>query len=825
MTLAPEDKAQNRIAAILADLSLDEKIALMSGEDMWTTPTIKRAGVPKLKMTDGPSGARGGFGGHARTTCFPVGVAMAASWNVDLMREIGVALGKETKIKGAQVLLGPTINLQRTPIGGRNFECYSEDPVLSGELAVSYIGGVQSQGVAACPKHYIANDTEFERQSISSDVDNRTLRELYLVPFESAVKEGSAWSIMSAYNKVNGVFASSHDALVNGVLRTEWGFDGIVISDWGAALETAGNANGGLDLEMPGPPRSRGDKLRKAVENGEVHPDVIDQRVRNLLLLMERVGALNEVPDYEERSEEIPHHRPLARRAAAESMVLVKNEGNVLPLKPDAANKLAIIGPNAKFSQIQGGGSSAVRPHHVVNIFEGLSEGFSGGEITYEPGCLIHKYLPAFDAGQIRSADGIPGGFTSERYENESFFGEPTVSHETRSQLYLFGAIGVVGPGEGVSIRLTGTYTPEQNGAHSFGLVSAGLARLFIDDEEVVDNWTAQTAGGSFFGFGSTEKLAGVELEAGRDYAIRIEFVRPAKGLVGGLRFGVLAPVPEGLLARAADAARLADTTVLVLGTNADWETEGTDRTDMQFPGDQNALAEAVLDADPDAIIVVNAGAPMEMPWFERANVLIWAWFPGQEFGHALFDVISGASEPGGRSPISFPKGLKDHPAFGHYPGVDGHMPYKEGLFIGYRHYDLESVPDALIPFGHGLGYADISHLSLIVADEAKAGTPVKISVELKNVSARAGADVVQLYVRPINPAIRRPVKELKAFRKIILEAGETRKVELELAPRAFSYWDEKAEDWRCDPGEYELLVGRSAENIVLTKTIRLTAS
>jgi beta-glucosidase len=822
--MTPKEQSQERIASILADLSLDEKIALMSGEDMWSTIAIEHAGVPKLKLTDGPSGARGAFASETRTTCFPVGVAMAASWNVDLLHEIGVALGKETKVKGAQVLLGPTINLQRTPIGGRNFESYSEDPVLAGALAVSFIGGVQSQGVGACPKHYVANDTEFERHSISSDLDNRTLRELYLAPFESAVKEGAAWSIMSAYNKINGTFASSHDELVNGVLRAEWGFDGVVVSDWGAALETVANANGGLDLEMPGPPRIWGEQLRIAVENGQVHPDVIDQHVRNLLLLMERVGALDEVPDYEERSDEIPLHRELARRAAAESMILVKNEGNLLPLNPAPAQRVAIVGPNAKISQIQGGGSSTVRPHHVVNILEGLNSGFSNSEITYEPGCLIHKYLPAFDANLIASVDGVSGGFTSERYENESFSGEPSVTIETSNRLFLFGAIGVVGPSEGVSIRLSGIFTPDRSGVHSFGVVSAGLARLFIDKEEVVDNWAAQTPGDSFFGFGSAEKIAQAELEAGRAYNICIEFVRPSTGLVGGLRFGVLPPIPEGLIARAADVARNADITVLVLGTNADWETEGNDRTDMQLPGDQNALAEAILDADPNAIIVVNAGAPMEMPWLDRAKVLIWAWFPGQEFGNALFDVICGASEPGGRSPISFPKSLKDHPAFGHYPGVDGHMPYEEGLFIGYRHYDLESSQAPLIPFGHGLGYADISHLSLVVDDEAQAGMPVKVRVEIKNNSARSGADVVQLYVHPVNPEVRRPFKELKAFRKIVLGANEAETIDLELAVRAFSYWDDGEKAWRCDPGEYEILIGHSAEDITLRTTIQLTA-
>ncbi|MGJ8563539.1 MAG: glycoside hydrolase family 3 C-terminal domain-containing protein [Alphaproteobacteria bacterium] len=812
------------VTDLLSQLTLDEKISLMSGADMWSTPSIERVGIPKLKMTDGPNGARGIFGSKTSAACFPVGVAMAATWNPDLIKNIGVALGEEAKTKGAQVLLGPTINLQRTPIGGRNFECFSEDPVLSGDLAVSYIHGVQSQGVAACPKHYIANDTEFERHTISSNVDDRSLRELYLYPFEMAVTKGNAWTMMSAYNKVNGTYASSHDELVNGVLRTEWDFDGLLVSDWGAALETVENANGGIDLEMPGPPRSWGDNLRKAVDSGEVSLDVIDQHVGRLIRLASRVGAIDETPDYTEYSVDTPEHRLLARQAATESMVLIKNDGEVLPLAKEKVTSLAVIGPNAKVSQIQGGGSSSLLPHYTVNALDGLLAGFYNSDIKFEPGCLTHKYLPAFDTDKIKSKNGELGGFTSLRYNTLDFSGDPDVSHETRSRIFLFDAIGVTGAADPISIRLLASYTPEKNGLHSFGLASAGLARLYIDDKEIVDNWTEQDSGDSFFGFGTAEKVGTLALEAGQSYAIRIDYVRPSDAMIGGIRFGTLPPVENNLIQSAVTAAKNAENTILVLGSNADWESEGTDRTTMDLPGQQNALAEAVLSANPNTIVVMNAGAPMNLPWFDKVKSLLWVWFPGQEFGNALFDVITGISDPSGRSPISFPKQLKDHPAYAHYPGTDGQMDYKEKLFMGYRHYDLEATPDPLVSFGHGLSYADIELQSLAGPDSFQVGSTVSLNVTVRNHSNRAGFVVAQLYIRPLEPAVTRPIKELKAFKKLKVAGHSSETLKFDLPSRAFAYWDVDGGCWRCDDGAYEVLIGNSATDIVLSKTISLTS-
>ena len=820
--MSPSDEIEAQFDALLERMTLDEKIALMSGVDFWSTLAVPRVDIPKMRLTDGPNGARGDFAGTETAACFPVGAALAASWNVDLVREVGVALGEETRTKGAQVLLAPTINLQRTPVGGRNFECFSEDPHLTSRLAVTYVEGVQSVGVAACAKHYVANDTEFQRHTVSSNVDERTLRELYLPPFEAAVKEAGVWSVMSAYNRINGVFASSHGELLNGVLKSEWGFDGVVVSDWGAALQTVENANGGLDLEMPGPARAWGVQLRAAVDAGAVSVETIDDHVRRLLRLIERVGLNAEPVDYVERSVDKLEHRALARRAAAEGMVLIKNDDDTLPLTVEKLKTIAVIGPNAAVSQIQGGGSSGVRPHYVVNALEGLERGFGkGARIIHEPGCATHKYAPAFNPDCLVALDGTPGALTCETFGNEDFEGEAALSLERRGSIFLFGAIGVVGAGAGQSMRLSGTYRPDRDGEHVFGLVSAGFARLFIDDVEVIDNWTDQTPGESFFGFGSAEKTAAPVLIKDKAYSIRIEYSRPADALLGGLRFGVAPPMPVGLIERAASAAAEADAVILVLGSNSDWETEGHDRQDMALPGEQNALAAAVLKANPNAVVVMNAGAPVEMPWIDDARALLWTWFPGQEFGNALYDVLTGAREPGGRSPLSMPMRLEDHPAYGHYPAENGNMPYKEGLSVGYRHYDRGNAA-LCVPFGHGLGYAAFKYLGVSAPETIVAGEAVRVNVILSNAADRAGSEVVQLYVRPLRPRVSRPDKELKGFKKLTIAPGESVTAVFDLDARAFSYWDETRGDWRCDPGDYEILIGRSAADTRLSAIISL---
>jgi beta-glucosidase len=361
----------HRIEELLSAMTLEEKVSMVAGSGMWHSTPVERLGIPALKMTDGPNGARGDNVSGATSACFPVGSALASTWNVDLIEEVGKALGQEAKTKGAQVLLGPTINIHRTPLGGRNFECYSEDPYLTSRLAVHFTQGVQSEKVSACLKHFVCNDSEFERHTISSEVEERPLREIYLAPFEAGVKEAGALSVMSSYNKVNGTYAASHKDLLTGVLKDEWGFEGFVVSDWGGSLETIGNANGGLDMEMPGPARIMGKKLVAAIKAGEVDEATIDDKVRRILRVLIWSGKMDAPEEPAEESVDRSEHRSLARQAASEAMVLLKNE-DVLPLVASKIKKLAVIGPNAKKGQIQGGGSSGVTPHYQSHPLDAL---------------------------------------------------------------------------------------------------------------------------------------------------------------------------------------------------------------------------------------------------------------------------------------------------------------------------------------------------------------------------------------------------------------------------------------------------------------------
>ncbi len=795
--------------ALLAELTLSEKVALLAGRGMWVTVAIPRLGIPAIKVTDGPNGARGSGASGASAASFPVGSALASSWNTGLIRDVGRALGQEARSKNAQVLLGPTVNLHRTPLGGRNFECYSEDPYLSGHIACAFIDGVQAESVGACIKHFVCNDSEFERHTISSDVDERTLRELYLTPFELAVRHAGPWTVMSSYNRVNGTYTSSHRNLLRDVLKDEWGFDGVVISDWGAALETEANLSGGLDLEMPGPTRTRGEALEAAVRDGRVAETDVDDAVRRMLRLIARSGRFANPEPQPERSEDRPEHRALARRAAAEGMVLLKNAG-MLPLDPERIRRLAVLGPNAERGQIQGGGSSAVFPHYQVMPLEGIRQA-GNWQVDHAPGCFNHKYLPMPGPGML-TFDGEPGARLSLFAAGDS---TPALTRQVELGFSPVGGLALnmmAGNRVGAEFtaRLEADLVPEQSGEHAFGLLSSGLARLYLDDEVLIDNWTDQQPGDAFFGQGSTEKRAAASLEAGRCYRYRIEYQSRPGTMISGVRYGILPPQPDDLTAEAVAAAGQADAALLVVGSNADWETEGNDRTSLELPGAQNALIEAVLDANPNTVIVLNTGAPVAMPWLERAGAVIQAWLPGQEFGNALADVLCGAVNPSGRLPCTIPRRLEDTPAFTSYPGEAGHVLYGERGFVGYRWYDSRAI-EPLLPFGHGLSYTTFHYHPLRLSAH---GDGVQIDVDIENSGARAGQEVVQVYVAPGASRVQRPDQELRAFAKLSLEPGEVRTATLTLTPRDFAIWDVAGGAWLREAGAYEIRVGASSRDI-----------
>ena len=813
---------------LVKQLSLDEKAMLTAGADMFTTVAVERLGIPSIHLTDGPNGARGTSlpgDGMASSACVPCGSALGATWNVELVQQIGVLLGDESRSKACRVLLAPTVNIHRSPLAGRNFECYSEDPLLSGRLAAAFVRGVQSRGVATTVKHFVGNDAETERQTMDSVIDERSLREIYLVPFELAVREGGALGVMTGYNRLNGGYCSEDRELLGGILRREWGFDGFVVSDWYARGSTLGSALAGLDLEMPGPGRFFGVPLAEAVRTGQLDEGVLDGQVSRLLSVAQRVGALDDAPGAPEESVDLPAHRELARRAAAEATVLLANDG-ILPLDPANMGSLALVGPNADLLQIHGGGSAMVRPHYWLSLADSVRAAVGDRvDVVYAPGCDIAKTAPALELE-----------FRAEFFGNPDFGGVPVYTDTlTKSRFLYFGRPTRAFPSREFSLRARGQFVPATGGTHEFSLVQAGQARLLIDGAVVLDGVTDPAPRGEeFFGQGSQEIAAMVDLTVGRTHEVVIEYsTRGAEGL-HALRIGCRSDSDADLLQQAVSVARAADVAIVVVGTSDEWETEGIDRVDMDLPGAQDELIARVIDANPNAVVVINAGAPVTMRWASRPRAILQGWLGGQEMANALAAVLVGTLEPSGRLPTTLPMRIEDNSSYGSFPGENSTHRYGEGLLVGYRWYERRGIPPRFA-FGHGLSYTSFSigppRLSSTVFVP---GEPLSVVVGVTNTGRRAGAEVVQCYVAPAGARLMRPVKELKAFVKAWVEPGETVDVSLQLGDRAFAYWDPGDEDWwrlhdgappesdrhrrvggwTIDPGSYDLCIGRSSIDI-----------
>lgn len=797
--------------ALIDAMTLEEQVSLLSGEDFWSLPAIERLGIAKLRMTDGPNGARGGGSliGGVTAAAFPVGISIGATWDTALAQDIGQALGQEVKSKGAHVALAPTVNIHRSVTNGRNFECYSEDPELAANLAVAVIKGLQGEGVAATIKHFAGNESEIERTTISSQIDERSLREIYLRPFEDAVKIAGTWGIMSSYNKLNGTYAAENHWLLTKVLREDWGYDGIVMSDWFGSRTTAPTVNAGLDLEMPGPTRDRGAKLVAAVHAGEVSVETVRSLALNILRWMARTGALHDQAEWVERADVRPEHAALIRRAGAAGTVLLQNNG-ILPLAPDGGT-VAVIGPNAKVAQIMGGGSAQLNPHYRVSPWDALQARI-GDAVTYAQGCTNHRWEPV-----------LPGPFTADYFDNASLEGAPVFT-ETLDEAQTFW-IGRVADGRvpvpGYSVRLTGTYTPATSGLHRVGIHSAGLSRVLIDGVLVADAWTGWKKGRTYFEEGCDEVVADITLTAGRAHVITVEFAAIATDNLGlfGLRAGLSRPLDDADIAAAVDAARRADTAILCVGRSGEWDTEGSDLLDIRLPGRQDALIAAVCAANPRTVVLLQTGGPVEMPWLAHAAAVLQAWYPGQEAGNAIADVLFGDVDPGGRLPQTFPTRWQDNPAYSQdpeiYPGLNGRVRYEEGLFIGYRHYDKTGIKP-LFPFGFGLSYTSFA---LSDMHAAPYGDGVQITATVTNTGARAGSTVLQVYVTP--PATPdRPHRTLRGFAKCALAPGQAQNVTIYLAPRDFARFDVPAQCWRVDAGEYVLSAGFSSADITAKCTL-----
>lgn len=801
------------IEDILSKMTLEEQVSLLAGADFWTTVPVERLGVPKIKVTDGPNGARGAgsLTAGVKAACFPVAIALGASWNPKLVQRMGVALAGQAKSKGASVLLAPTVNIHRSGLNGRNFECYSEDPLLTAELAVAYIQGVQSQGVAATIKHFVANESEIERQTMSSDVDERALREIYLLPFEHAVKRAGVMAVMSSYNRLNGTWTSENPWLLNEVLRKDWGFDGVVMSDWFGSHTTADTVNAGLDLEMPGPTRDRGEKLVQAVHDGKVKAETVREAARRILILLQRVGAFEQAHDLSEHSLDLQEDRNLIRQLGAEGAVLLKNDA-ILPLAKAAVKTVALIGPNAARARVMGGGSAQINAHYTVSPLEGIEAALGNStRVHYAAGCNNNRLIKA-----------LSGPLTVEYFAGRLWEGKPVhVETANQSEFFWFDLPSAELDAENFSVRISADFSPEESGEYVFGMTNAGLAKLFVDDVCVVNGDDDWKRGENYFGTANDELRGSVQLEAGRSYAVRVEYRSQAKTEEGihltAIRFGIEKPLGEEAIAAAVAAARDSDVAVLFVGRDGEWDTEGLDLPDMRLPGRQDELIERVAKANPRTIVVLQTGGPVEMPWLSRVKAVLQVWYPGQELGHSVADMLFGDQEPGGRLPQTFPQSLSDNCAItGNpvvYPGVDGHVRYKEGVFVGYRHHDRsEKAP--LFPFGFGLGYTTFAWSAPQASSFVMTDQGVSVTLNITNTGERKGSDVVQLYVRALDSSVERPDKELRAFAKLELEPGQTGTATLNLGPRDLSFFDVNLQAFRAHAGAYELLVARNAGDI-----------
>ncbi len=705
----PSRPVEERVADLLARMSAQEKAGMLAGAGWMESQPNARLGIPAIKMADGPGGVRNWTGSSAVTTearaqvtstAFPAGITLASSWDVEMAARVGRAIAQEVKAFGRDMILGPTVNINRVPLWGRDFEGYGEDPYLAARLAVAYVKAVQAEGVIPSVKHFAANNQEFERHRIDERVDARTLNEIYFPAFKAAVEEGGVWAVMSAYNKVNGQWCAENPFLLTETLQRRWGFKGFVISDWGSTYGTAGTINAGMNLEMPGgaPMRSwfarpetqrdgngagwlTADKVLAAVAAGEVKQEAVDDSVRRLLRVMFTAGLFDS-PHRRGGDIDTPEQRAVARAAATEGIVLLKNTGRVLPLSVAKTRSVAVIGPSAAIARTGGGGSSFVLSTYAITALEGIKE-------AADPQVRIHY------------------------------------------------ALGAAMQGEDAELE-----TPEA---------------------------------------------------------------------VASLRAEAVA------LAGASEAA------IVVVGNSRRLEAEGFDRPSMDLPASQDALIEAVAAANPNTVVVVIAGAPVTMTrWVDRVPAVLYAWYGGQEYGHAIGDVLFGLQNPSGKAPVTFPKRLEDATAFGNYPGENLHVEYAEGIYVGYRGFEKRGV-QPLFPFGHGLSYTAFDYSDLAVSPaKAAAGGRVEVSFTVRNSGQRAGAEVAQLYLGAPHASIDRPVKELKGFSRVALAPGESQRVTLMLDQAAMSYFNAGKDDWVAEPGTFEVLVGASSADIRLKGAFEL---
>ncbi|KJA29791.1 glycoside hydrolase family 3 protein [Hypholoma sublateritium FD-334 SS-4] len=838
------------IETLLSKLSTPQKVQLLTGVGWWHTQAFPELDIPALRFSDGPNGARGTrFFNGVPSSCFPSSTGMGSSFDVDLIHTIGQAIGEECRAKSTHVLLGPTVNTQRSPLGGRGFESFSEDPHLNGTIAAAYINGLQSKGVSATIKHFATNDQEFERRvhaksclTLTGEVSERALREIYLKPFQIAIKNSNPWALMTAYNRLNGVHASENNKLLQDILLKEWGYQGLVMSDWTGVYSTVESLKAGLDLEMPGPSVMRGAALERVLIGQKISLGDIDRRVERILRLVQRAKASGILFDGPEGSVDTPEVRKVLRTAAADSIVLLKNDKKILPLTA-GYKKIAVIGPNAKVAVTSGGGSASLLSTYTVSPLEGIRAAAQkiGADVKYTLGTPSNRYLPLLDPF-IHQANGQLGAYlefwnetptadfmsTSPVFPEklpESAWGTPTL----RSNCVLLDGVDETKVNTICWMRYSTKFTPDEDGDWELGLNIIGHGNLFIDHKLVVE--FIPTVEGGLDPFNGKD-IRGIAkgLKAGQEYDLEIRVSNAVLAAValpfrcwGVIRAGGIRIVDaDEAIQEAVVLAKESDVAILVIGLNNDWETEGKDREDMELPGYTNKLVSEVLLANPNTVVVNQSGTPVRMPWINEANTLLQAFYGGNESGNGLADVLFGTVNPAAKLPLTFPIRLEDNPSFlsfgeGQEPGK---VHYNEGIFVGYRSYEARKLAP-LLPFGYGLSYTSFEYADL-KSTEISADGNFEVSFNVKNTGEVEGREVAQLYVSDRQASVPRAVKELKGFTKVNLKPGETKQVTIALDREALSFYNDREMRWTAESGKFGIAVGASSADIRLEGEVEL---
>jgi beta-glucosidase len=809
--VASSPEIERRVDKLLGQLTLEEKIDLLGGIDDFYIRAIPKIGLPRLKMADGPFGVRN----WGPATTMAGGIALAATWNPEIVERAGGEIGRDARARGVHFMLGPGVNIYRAPLNGRNFEYFGEDPYLSSRTVVAYIKGMQAQGVSATVKHFIGNNSEYDRHNVDVIIDERTEREIYLPAFEAAVKEAHTGSVMDAYNLTNGQHMTQNGRLNIDIAKREWGFGGIMMSDWDSTYDALGAANGGLDLEMPSGKYLNREALLPLVRSGKVSAATIDDKVRRILRTAIEFGWLDRDQTDSSISRYNLEGRKVALEAARESMVLLKNDGNVLPLSK--SQTVLLVGPEAYPTPSVGGGSAAVEPFAAVSFVEGLSN-YSGGSVhvMYVPGIPSLSEMAESTEFVTAAAHG-ERGLRVDYFAAEDLQGKPVLSRVEKHVNLGYDPQWDF-PAQTQSDRWSGYYLPQAAGSYEFFAQSSGEAggnyRLYVDDKMVLDNWKT-----------SPQIIGDVAIDLDvRPHKVVLEHRGRAGWLGPRLRLGIIRN-GSVVSAEAKALASKADVVVVAAGFDATTESEAADRT-FGLPPGQDELIQSMAAANKKTVVVLTSGGGVDMHgWLDQVAGVVEAWYPGQEGGTALAEILFGDVNPSGRLPISIERRWEDNPVHdSYYPDTQNRVVYKEGVFVGYRGYEHNKVKP-LFPFGFGLSYSTFSYGNLSVAGtpsaDGQSGT--NLSFDVTNTGSREGAEVAQVYIGETSPKVGRAAKELKGFARVDLKPGETKHVSLSLGPRAFAFYDVSDKQWHVEAGEYKVFVGPSSGLTELTGQISLT--